>query len=72
MGHKQDSQGKTVRYTVWNNHTDKLVALDETGPNCAALMGITYASFLSFVSRGSRKWTIEKRYSDELESEDEE
>lgn len=70
-GHRQDWNRKLVRYTVWDNRTDKLVALDENGPDCAEAMGITYASFLSIVSRGkSQKWTIEKTFTDEMEEGD--
>ena len=72
-GHKRDAERKVVRYTVWNNYTDQLIAVDETGPRCAELMGMKYNSFQPILSRGkSRKWTIQKRYTDEPESEDEE
>lgn len=70
-GHRQDAERKQVRYTVWNNRTDKLIALDESGPNCAKMMGLTYSSFLSIVSRKkSKKWTIEKTFADETEEGD--
>lgn len=70
-GHRRDSDRKMVRYTVWNNDTDQLIALDASGPDCAEAMGMTYASFLSIVSRGkSQKWTIEKAFADEMEEWD--
>ena len=67
-GHRQGGDRKQVRYTVWDNRTDRMIVLDGNGPDCAAAMGITYGSFLSIVSRGkSRKWTIEKAFADEME-----
>lgn len=63
-GHRKSKQGHTVLYTVWDNRTDKCIAIDLPGKQCAEIMGIEYNSFLVAMMRGSDKWTIEKRLFD--------
>jgi hypothetical protein len=65
-GHKQVSEKRTVvLYSVWDNRTDTLVALDEKGERCAELMDISYNGFLKAIREGSARWKIEKRFADE-------
>jgi len=56
-------------YCVWNNITDRLIALDEDADKCAALMGVTRNAFYGYLSgKPNQTWTIIK--SEEIESED--
>lgn len=55
-------------YTVYNNKTDELVALDLSSHKCAEAMGLSYKGFRSAVSRAKsgkvKKWYIEVRKKD--------
>ena len=63
-GHRRDRKKSTVLYTVWDNRTDKCIAFDLSGKECAERMGIEYNSFMVAIARGSDRWTIEKRFVD--------
>lgn len=74
-GHKQDEERKLIRYSVWDNHTEKLIIIDGTGPECAEAMGISYTgSFLPYLTRIKKgrpcRWTIERVFTDQMDKLD--
>lgn len=69
-GHRQTEKRATVLYTVWDNRTDQLIALDEPESTCLELMKISHAGFMAAIRRGSYRWKIEKRFADEEEPEE--
>ena len=48
------------RYTVYDNRTDTPVALCATSNDCAKAMGITVASFYTYLTKSRKRWTILK------------
>lgn len=64
-GHKQTPKKATVLYSVWDNRTDKLIALDLPEKDCLEMMKISHAGFMKAIRTGSRRWKIEKRFADE-------
>ena len=57
---------------MWRNADDAIIAIDETAPVCALLMGINVKTFYEFRAKSKKKpgrWTIIS--SNEIESEDE-
>ena len=67
QGHMQAKGRSIVLYTVYDNrHGDLCIAFERPGKECAELMGITYNSFMCVIHRGSKKWTILKRFADEM------
>ena len=64
-GHKQTEKRASVLYSVWNNRTDRLIAVDLPEKDCLELMGIGHAAFMKAIRTGSMKWRIEKRFADE-------
>jgi len=66
-GHKQTKERAVVLYTVWDNRTDQLIAMDLPGKKCAELMKIGEAGLMAAVRRGpnQKRWRIEKRFADE-------
>ena len=66
-GHKQTKKRAIVLYSVWDNRTDKLIAMDLPEKECLDLMGIGHAGFMKAIRTGSKRWKIEKRFADEPE-----
>lgn len=67
QGHIPTKGRSLVLYTVYDNrHGDLCIAFERPGKECAELMGITYNSFMCAIQRGSKKWTIKKRFADEM------
>ena len=64
-GHKQTEKRAAVLYSVWDNRTDKLIALDLPEKDCLNLMKIGHAAFMKAIRTGSKRWKIEKRFADE-------
>ena len=65
-GHQQNEQRAAVLYSVWDSrYADKCIAFDLPGKECAERMGISYNAFMAAIRRGSEKWIIQKRFSDE-------
>jgi len=64
-GHKQKKKRAVVLYSVWDNRTDQLVAVDLPAKDCIEMMGIGYSGFMAAIRRGSMRWRIEKRFADE-------
>lgn len=64
-GHKQTEKRAAVLYSVWDNRTDKLIALDLPEKDCLAQMNISHAGFMKAIRTGSKRWKIEKRFADE-------
>lgn len=61
-------QQKTTKlYTVYDNRTDQCLAFELPASKCAEALGITVGSFYSAITRGREKWTIIKKYADELD-----
>lgn len=62
---KTTKSRKRMRYTVWDNKTDSVVAVDETADKCAELMGVSFHSFYNIVDRSAnglnKRWTILKK-----------
>ena len=64
--------GPQTLYTVWRNSDDRLMILDGTADQCAAVMGITKHSFYRLVctkAYGDR-WTIMKISSEQSKREE--
>lgn len=69
-GHKQyNVRGKkaTTLYTVWDNRTDQLIAVDLPEKECLKIMKIGHAGFMAALRRDQKRWKIEKRFADEVE-----
>lgn len=64
-GHKQTPKRAAVLYSVWDNRTDKLIAMDLPEKDCLELMKIGHAGFMKAIRTGSQRWKIEKRFADE-------
>ena len=67
-GHKQIKRnGKRAQmlYTVWDNRTDTLIALDETLKKCTELMHMTDDAFYKAARGKVKKWRVEKKFADE-------
>jgi len=64
-GHKQTPKKAAVLYSVWDNRTDKLIAIDLPEKDCLELMKIGHAGFMKAIREGSKRWKIEKRFADE-------
>ena len=69
-GHKQTQKRAAVLYSVWDNRTDKLIAVDLSEKDCLELMKIGHAGFMKAIRTGSKRWRIEKRFADEIISEE--
>ncbi len=69
-GHKQTPKRAAVLYSVWDNRTDKLIAMDLPEKDCLELMKIGHAGFMKAIRTGSKRWRIEKRFADENISEE--
>ena len=65
-GHKADKK-HTVLYTIWDNRTDQLIAVDLPEKDCLAIMKIGHAGFMAALRRDQKRWKIEKRFADEIE-----
>lgn len=64
-GHKQTAKKAVVLYSVWDNRTDKLIAMDLPEKDCLERMKIGHAGFMKAIRTGSKRWKIEKRFADE-------
>ena len=64
-GHKQTKKRAAVLYSVWDNRTDRLIAVDLPEKDCLEMMKISHAGFMKAIRTGSRRWKIEKRFADE-------
>lgn len=64
-GHMQTTKRASVLYSVWDNRTDKLIAMDLPEKECLKRMKIGHAGFMKAIREGSGRWTIEKRFADE-------
>lgn len=64
-GHKQTKKRAAVLYSVWDNRTDKLIAMELPEKDCLEMMKIGHAAFMKAIREGSRRWKIEKRFADE-------
>lgn len=53
---------KRKLFCVWDNTDDSVIAIDQTSDTCAALMGVTRATFFSLKSRMSEKPDVQRRW----------
>lgn len=68
-GHTMPEGKAVMLYSVWDNRTDRCLAVDLPAKKCAEILGITYNSFLIAAAKGRKKWTITKRYADDPDDE---
>ena len=66
-GHKRTKKRASVLYSVWDNRTDRLIAMDLPEKDCLEVMKIGHACFMKAIRTGSKRWKIEKRFADEPE-----
>ena len=69
-GHKQYNvrgQKVTFLYTVWDNRTDQIVAVDLPEKDCLEIMKISHNGFYKVLRGFSNRWKIEKKFAEEIE-----